>query len=278
MTIAVIGASSFIASALRQKLATNDWLFIGHAQAAANGQWLRGISTVINCAFDDRLKTKAYDEQFDFDLYLARLVCDLPVHYIMLSSRLVYGASGPDGRLGEEMPCRPVQLYGQAKLMTERNLFLLLENRLTILRLSNIFGSENIQGRRNFVAIALRTLIDQNRITLDISPLVEKDFLPVAHLANSLITIAQNPKAGIFNIGSGYGTKVGQIANWLLIGFGKGEVTVTDMRIHDAFWLDITAAEKAYGLEPINREAIETFCIQIGQDLRLAQNGLPLCA
>jgi UDP-glucose 4-epimerase len=278
MTIAVIGANSFIASALRQNFATQDWLFIGHAQASADGQWLRGISTVLNCAFDDRLKTNAYDERFDFDLHLARLVCDLPVHYIMLSSRLVYGASGIDGRLGEEMSCHPVQLYGQAKVITEQKLFEQLGTSLTVLRLSNIFGSENIQGRRNFVATALRTLIEQNKITLDISPFVEKDFLPVAHLVSSLITIAKNPKAGIFNIGAGYATKVGQIANWLVSGFGKGEVTVTNMRIHDAFWLDITAAEKAYGLEPINREAIEAFCIQIGQDLRLAQNRLALCA
>lgn len=264
MRVAVVGASSLIAHALQGAGGTGGWRFLSHQQALADSAWLHDASVVLNCAFDPRLKGGAYDAGADVDLRLAR---ELPprVHYLMLSSRLAYGPAGADARLHESRDAAPDRPYGINKLRTERALLALLRERLTVLRLSNVFGDEAQPGRQNFFAIALRSLRERGRIELDMSPFVERDFVPVDDLAPMLVRVASRPRPGLFNLGAGAGTATGRIAQWLIEGHGGGELRVTDTREHDAFWLDTSAAQQAFGVAPVPSERIRRACHALGQ-------------
>lgn len=274
MGVAVVGAGSLIAGALRAREETASWRFVGHVQALAGDGWLAGVDTVLNCAFDPRLKTGAYDIDFDVDLRLAQLLRDRPsVRYVMLSSRLAYGPADGGARLSEDQVARPTRPYGIAKLVTEQSLRQALGDRLTVLRLSNVFGDELLPARQNFFAIALRTLREHGRIVLDMSPFVERDFVPVQELAASLLRVVGAPRPGLFNLGAGHGTPTGRIAQWLIEGHGSGTLLVSDVREHDAFWLDIGAAREAFGIEPVAVERIRARCLSLGERLREQARG-----
>lgn len=274
MGVVVIGVGSFIAAALRARPETAAWRFVGHAEALADDTWLAGRDVVINCAFDSRLKREPYDPAHDVDLVLAARVRQrASVRYVMLSSRMAYGPAGPDGRLAENREPRPVHPYGVAKLETERRLAALLGERLTVLRLSNVFGYELISGRANFFAMALRGLHERGRIVFDMSPFVERDFLPVERLAEQLAQVVGRLQPGLYNLGAGAAVPTGRIAQWLIEGYGEGELLVTRMREHDGFWLDITAARAAFGVVGVDATQLRSNCVALGRRLRAEAEG-----
>jgi UDP-glucose 4-epimerase len=272
--VTVVGKNSLIAQALKLQPGAADWQFISHVQAWQSHEWLDHTDQVINCAFDDRLKQEPYRAELDMDLWLAGQLRERPhVQYTLLSSRMAYGTPPADGRLHTALQPQPINLYGQAKWRTEKALRELLGDRLLVLRLSNIFGQEDVPGRRNFFAMALRSLREQGRIVLDISPFVERDFLPVDQLAQSLVHVSQFWQCGLFNLGAGHGLPTGRIAQWLIEGHGRGELLVNNLREHDAFWLDMSATRQTFGIPPTPAALIRERCLALGAALQtLSQN------
>jgi len=269
MTIAVVGHNSFIARALHQQPRAATWRFLSAAEAEASDAWLEGVEVVLNCAFDPQLKLGPYTAERDIDLRLAQRLVERPgVRYLMLSSRLVYGPAEHDGRLTERDLPQPISRYGAAKWQTEQALHALLGERLTILRLSNICGLEVAPGRQNFFAIAQRSLLNEGRIVLDMSPFVERDFLPVDVLASWLPQVVAQLLPGVFNIGAGRGTPTGRIAQWLIEGFGRGELLVSQLREYDPFWLDISAAVAAFDIPGVGQAQLRDYCRGLGTRLR----------
>ena len=269
MRVTVVGKNSLIAQALKAQPGAADWQFIGHVQARQGHEWLDHTDQVINCAFDDRLKQAPYQPELDMDLWLAEQLRERPhIRYTLLSSRMAYGTPPADGRLHTALQPQPINLYGQAKWRTEQALRALLGDRLLVLRLSNIFGHEDVPGRRNFFAMALRSLREQGRIVLDISPFVERDFLPVDQLAQSLVHISQFWQSGLFNLGAGHGLPTGRIAQWLIEGHGRGELLINNLREHDAFWLDMNATRKTFGIPPTPAALIRERCLALGAALQ----------
>src|SRR6185312_16044609 len=97
----------------------------------------------------------------------------------------------------------------------------LLDDRLVVLRLANVFDAEERYGERpRFFGMALSRLAREGCIAFDISPFVERDFLPAAVFAERLVRIVADPKPGIFNMGAGFPVAVGRIAQWLIAGRG----------------------------------------------------------
>ncbi|MET1080552.1 MAG: NAD-dependent epimerase/dehydratase family protein [Pseudomonas sp.] len=276
MTVVVVGRNSFIARSLRQRKETAGWSFVRTSEALGSDQWLTGASALINCAYDPQLKSSPYNPALDVDMHLAQRVLEMPgVRYLMLSSRQVYGPAPFSGRLQERTRARPATLYGQAKLMTEQRLSALLGPRLTVLRLSNICGFEIQEGRQSFFALAQRGLLERGRVTLDMSPFVERDFLPVEVLAGWLPGIVRRLRPGLFNIGAGQGTPTGRIAQWLIEGFGGGELVVSQLREHDPFWLDIGAATQAFAIAGCGQAQLRDYCRALGRRLGEARGAFP---
>jgi UDP-glucose 4-epimerase len=221
---------------------------------------------VINMAYDPRYMRTVYDSAIDFDRRVAERAARSGVHFVMMSTRRVYGpASGVPIR--ENDLTRPIDNYGANKLRTEEEVRRLLGDRCTILRVANVFGYE--PGRHTFFGIALETLRRQRRIVLDSNPFVEKDFLPLSECAASIASVLRKRPSGIFNLGYGTATPLGRIAMWLIEGYSEGELLVTSIEERDAFLLDSSKLHAAVGL-PSRSRTIRDHCVEIGKQLRNA--------
>lgn len=234
MSIFVIGKNGLLGQSLKIH---KDWQFLSHTDAVGETSWIKNASCIINCAFSPALRTGPHQEDEDLDLKLARLVQEKSdCHYIMLSSRAVYGVSDVlVGWIENDTPT-PISFYARNKLLIEHSLQNLLPNRLTILRLATMFGYE--LHRTSFFGLAMTGLKEHNTITLDMRPDVPRDFFPVWRFADAMRVIAGNPQAGIYNLGSGHGTQCGNIASWLIAGYGQGEI-VSAKDYKDPFYLNM---------------------------------------
>ena len=265
MTVVAVGKSSFLARAVRER---NDpeWIFLSHEEALRGQAWLDGARCVVNFAFPPQFKKAGYDADLDIDSRLARLIAGRPVHYVMLSSRLVYGRAPDNFGLTEDAPSAPEGPYAAAKMKIEESLRSLIPGNLTILRIANIFGFE--YGRETFFGRAMTDLSGKKTITLDIDPSVRRDFLAAWRFADALATIARKPVAGVFNLGSGFGTECGKAAQWLIEGYGQGRVAVSATAANDQFWLDMARTRAAYGLPAATPETLERDCVSCGRWLK----------
>lgn len=222
--------------------------------------------TVINMAYDPRYMRMPYDAAFDFDWKVAELAARGGAHFVMLSTRRVYGPTR-DLPIAENAPTRPIDNYGGNKLRTENEVRQLMGDRCTVLRLANVFGYE--RGRHTFFGIALETLRDQGRIILDANPFVKKDFLPLSECAAAIVSVLRKKPSGIFNLGYGTATEIGWIAMWLIEGYSDGELLVTSVEERDTFLLDSSKLRALVDM-PKRSYSIRDHCIEIGKRLRNA--------
>jgi dTDP-4-dehydrorhamnose reductase/UDP-glucose 4-epimerase len=259
----VLGRHSFIA---RHFLAVCDKpvTAISH-DAIDRPDLLDRIDRVISFARHPQLASDDYrPETMDPDLRLADRLVGRGIDYVMLSSCKVYAPSLKP--LAETDPNAPQGPYGRHKLALEKALRERLGPRLTILRLANIFGYELGLGRRTFFALMLERLAREGRIRFDMSPFVERDFLPVEACARLLAQIALPPPGGILNVGSGVALPTGRLALWLLEGYGRGELVIESPSEHDAFVLDVGRLTRRYG-RPCSYDDLRTRCLDLGRRL-----------
>ena len=261
----VVGKNSFIAHHLLKQLPPEGVRAVSHDELD-RPDLLEGIGKVINAARHPGSSQSDYDmEALDPDVRLARRIGDRDIEMIMLSSRKVYAPS--DQPLKETSATGPIDTYGANKLRAEERLRDLLEERLTILRLANIFGDERVPGRRSFLAMLLNRLSEQNQIRYDMSPFVERDFLPVETLAGLLSSITREPPGGVMNVGSGVALPTGKLALWIMEGFGGGELLISSHEEKDRFVLDVEKLEGRYG-PSCNLDDLKRRCLDLGQSLR----------
>lgn len=261
----VLGKNSFIANHLIDALPRDKVVARSHGDLEA-ADLLDGIDMVVNCARHPMSNQDDFDhEALDPDVLLARRLGERDIPFVMLSSRKVYAPS--DGPLGEEAEIGPTDAYGRNKLTVENHLRKRLGERLTILRLANIFGDERMPGRRSFLAMALNRLAEKQEIRYDMSPFVERDFLPVETLAGLLARIMQEPPGCVMNIGSGIGLPTGYIALWIMEGFGGGHLLVDSYEERDKFVLDISRQKERFGA-PCCLEDLREHCLELGRRVR----------
>ncbi|MEM7043934.1 MAG: NAD-dependent epimerase/dehydratase family protein [Pseudomonadota bacterium] len=261
----VVGRNSFIADHLLRALPEGRVRAVSH-DAIDRPDLLDGIGTVINAARHPGSSQTDYDlDDVDPDIRLAECIGDRDIHLIMLSSRKVYAAG--DGPLHEDAPLGPSDAYGANKLRAEDRLRSQLGERLTILRLANIFGDERVPGRRSFLAMLLNRLAEQNQIRYDMSPFVERDFLPVETLAGLLSRIAAEPPGGVMNVGSGLALPTGRLALWIMEGFGGGELLIDSYEEKDRFVLNVGRLAERYG-SPCTLNDLRDRCLALGRAVR----------
>jgi UDP-glucose 4-epimerase len=262
--ILVVGRHSFLAQHALKALAPAEALAVGHDEIE-RPDLLDGIGCIVNFCRQPLTASDACRlEQLDVDLRLARRIGRGEIAYVMLSSRKVYAPG--DAPLSETSPTGPSDRYGHYKLAVEHALRDLLGERLTVLRLANIFGYERAPGRRTFAAMSLDRLAREGRIHYAMSPFAERDFLPVKAFARVLANVVRAPPGGILNVGSGIALPSGRLALWILEGFGRGELVITSNEEKDAFVLDIARLEGLYG-RPCSQADLRDACLAIGRRL-----------
>ncbi len=264
--ILVVGRGSFLAGHFLAALPAERVRAVGHDQIE-RPDLLDGIACVVNFARHPLLGRDGYQvEAMDADLHLARRIGGRDVAYLMLSSRKVYAPSARP--LAETAPTCPSDAYGRHKLEVEERLGALLGERLTVLRLANVFGYELAPGRGTFMALTLNRLAREGAIHYDMSPFVERDFLPVEALVRLLAKIADAPPGGIVNVGSGIGLPTGRLALWILEGFGRGRLVIESPRERDPFVLDVTRLRSLYD-PPCSLDELRTACLDLGRRLAI---------
>lgn len=269
MTVVAIGKNSFLAQGVRKNNFAKSWVFLSHDEVEDQKSVVQNASILVNFAFSpDLLKEDRREDAETIDEKLAGLIAG-DCHYISLSSRMVYGPGDKDKGLKEDSPCLPETPYGRNKLYIENSLRnSIAPEKLTILRPSNIFDYE--PGRHTFFGAALKNLRLHNTITFDIAADCVRDFLPLNIFAKYLEHIVQSPIAGTYNLGCGFGVTCGQIAAWIIEGYGHGEVVVTDQSRKGEFFLDMSKTLIAYGLDALSESDIRKACIACGHELKSA--------
>ncbi|MGD0482991.1 MAG: NAD(P)-dependent oxidoreductase [Terracidiphilus sp.] len=274
MTIVAVGRSSFLAREAAKNPISRAWLFLSHDEALAQTGWLDDASTVVNFSFPNLFKTDLYDAQCDIDSMLARMIRTRPVHYVMLSSRMVYGQGDENFGLTESQTPKPSNFYGRSKLEVEQCLESTLgPSRLTVLRLSNIFGLE--RGRDSFFGRMMESLARSKKIIFDMGSGTQRDFFPAHWLSEALMQIAARPVAGVFNIGAGFATRCGDIASWLIEGYGAGRLEITNPAIRDQFSLDVSKARRTWNLGEFSPNALRETVVAFGKELKRAGSEEP---
>lgn len=265
--VALVGKTSFMAKAMQEYGIGEDWLWLSHGEALEDKIWLGQVDCIVNFAYAPALRKEAYTEENDVDLKLAKIIRAHNIHYIMLSSRMVYGHPYDAEELRENMVPAPENIYGQNKRRIEENLVKTLgDDRVTRLRLSNIFGFE--PDRASFFGMALTRLAREGKIVYDMNPFVRRDFLSVWRFGQALEKICARPFGGVYNLGAGFGVETGLIAEWLIEGYGSGALLIENMQRRDIFWLDMSRTNAQFDLQKLGQQDIRQDCVMCGQQMK----------
>ena len=215
MKVLIIGNNSFIGSSIKSYLSKKYKVFSkSYTKAMSlNKRILNSFDWVINCTSNKKYIKNKYNEKFDFDLLIAKKLQNTNVRQIFLSTRKVYT---PRENIKESSRLNPKCNYSKNKAITEKKLLDILENRLLILRISNLIGLNSKQPKRKLH----KTFIDIffEYIKKDIifkNDNLYKDFLPMKTFNIIISKLMIKRKFGIFNISIGRKVYLNQIINWL---------------------------------------------------------------
>lgn len=229
---------------------------------------LDGVGTLINFSFNPRLYRDEYQPELDVDLWLAGRIRDRNIRYILLSSRAVY-AGDRKWNSSEEAPVEGFGIYGRNRVKIERAVSDCLgAARLLTLRLSNTIGFELQEGRRRtFMSQLLAGLRDNGEIWFDMNPFSRRDFIQDYFLIDVLRAMVHSDLVGIFNVGCGFPVYAGELAMWVLTGFGSGRFVADSPRLNDEFYLNTKKLEAATG-RSVSLSDLREYGIAIGRKLR----------
>jgi dTDP-4-dehydrorhamnose reductase len=272
MTVVAIGKNSFLGRAAAAHPDAKSWRFLSHKDALDIDSY-KGATCVVNFALHSDIKKGILNPETDFDSAVASLLKDTNIHYVVISSRTVYGPSLHGGLLIETDPLSPITGYGKAKKNIEENVKKILgDGRVTVLRLASIFGFEVDENRQSFFSMALCKLLAEGRIEYQMSPEVKRDFLSVVRCADALVKICNAVQPGIYNVGSGIGLQTGDVAEWLFEGYEAGELVVANHDVSDVFWLDMTKTKATFNIATVTRDDLRNDCLALGVALRELAN------
>lgn len=264
--ILCIGRSSFLSQSWRNGTQFHDDVsVIGYDEFLLDAVNIHDYQVVINFSLHPQYMISDYQAEFDTDLQIAKKIKSVNAwpFYVMLSSRKVYGESLEETPFSETSPCLPIDNYGCNKLRTEEALASILKERVSVLRLSNVFGYERIPSRKRFMNILLSSLEERGSIVFDASLETKKDFLPIPFFVQFLDGIISKRANGIFNIGAGMSISLKDISSWVVDGFGAGFISTSSDKKKDGFSFDIQKILKHVDIQ-VKVEDIKHYCISLG--------------
>lgn len=263
-SILIVGKSSVLGKAFSAKNADLSIRQVGHNQIDQAGLF-EGVDVVVNFAFAPDFFVQPYSDACDIDLRIAEHAARYSTHYIMVSSRKVYA---PEAQWDacEDSPVIGIDHYGRNKLRIEEKLIQKLGDKLTILRPGNVIGFERMVGRQRFGSFLLNQLAETGKIELSISPHVRRDIVPMNYFCSVLREFTQKKLSGVFNLGAGEACSVGDVAGWIIAGYGKGAVHARSTAVIDEFQLNSSKLVEATGIH-CGRALVESYCRMLGGGL-----------
>ena len=231
MRTLIVGKNSFIGKAFFHSTKNVDIVSYNELDNLDFSKY----NTILNCAITPEFKVEDYRQKNDIDYQVAIHAAANKCHYIMLSTRKVYGSSDDLQILNEESKLDANDYYGDNKATSERKI-MELGGSYTILRASNVYGFE--YGRNSFMGFCMNQLKQSNKIVYSISDKAKRDFISIKSVCKVLNKIVEQKPIGTYNLSSNHGTEIGDVARALIEGYAIGEFIVEGHQIKDQFILD----------------------------------------
>jgi nucleoside-diphosphate-sugar epimerase len=195
----------------------------------------------------DRAKVNALGEPYvEGTARTVRELAGRAGHLLYVSSGTVYGDQS-DRAFRTDDPVHATDTYSRAKIRNEQ---IALDAGGAVVRPSNLCGPG--MSPRNVLSDILRQLHGAGPLLVrDDTPV--RDFLPVAEAALAVLAILQRRAHGIFNVGSGIGLSIRELAGLMLHSAGQAgrEVVATHRSTRRSMnVLDITRTRERVGWAP----------------------------
>lgn len=145
------------------------------------------------------------------------------MHLIYASSAEIYGDQVPAARCTCE-PVAPQSAYGTVRQQCEK---LILEKNGTVLRLANVYGSG--MADNNVLSVILSQIPGAGPLRVNDSAPV-RDFIWIEDVISAFMSAIELRRPGIFNIGSGRGASIADLAEYALKLAGQEHRPVQDVR------------------------------------------------
>lgn len=189
---------------------------------------LAGGSTVGGSLVDPLADYSANCQTLFFILDALR---DSHCRIVVASSAAVYGHQSSDQGMSHDMIPNPVSPYGYHKLCSERLAKMVGERhgtRLAVCRLFSVYGDGLTKQLPFELSRRICSADYGNEIMLGGSGLERRDWVNVEDVVSALCISATNAseEVPIFNVGTGIGTSIGDMASWLSSAFDRGDLTI----------------------------------------------------
>lgn len=160
--------------------------------------------------------SQAPDAELQQSLHVARGILDCDFESVIyVSSGAVYGDRFPAPRT-ESDPADLTMAYARLKYETEQ---IFLARGHGVARLANVYGAG--MSEYNVLSHILKQLAcDGDLRVRDGAPV--RDYVHVHDVAAALVLMARKAARGLFNVGTGVGTSVSQLADLVLASAGQG--------------------------------------------------------
>jgi nucleoside-diphosphate-sugar epimerase len=237
----VIGKTSFIGKELA---ALKDYDIVAYKNV--HHVDFSQYECVFNCALNPAFKTQSYTDDIDVDYEMAKLAYENGCHYIMLSTRRVYGSSSELKSYNEESPTNPFDFYSENKLICENKIRSQFGDKSVVVRGSNLYGFE--PNRQSFMGFCMDQLTTTGKIVFSINETTKRDFIDIETSCHLLGRIADKKLTGLYNLSSNYGLEIGKVAKYLINGYRLGEFICTSDVVKEQFIIDNTKLSKELNL------------------------------
>jgi nucleoside-diphosphate-sugar epimerase len=255
----IVGQNSFIGKHLFHSMKNVDIISYSDIDNVKFSEY----STILNCAISQEMKIEDYRERRDIDYKMAIEAYKHKCHFIMLSTRKVYGNNTELKTYNEESELNPFDKYSENKLRSEQNI-LKLNPSYTVLRGSNVIGFE--YGRKSFMGYCMTQLKKNNEILYEMNPDLQRDFIDIDNVCKTLKKVIEVKPKGIYNLSSNIGFGIGDVSKLLIKGYGSGKIIVRVTKYGEQFILDNTKLEAALNTS-IGPFDFENIIFEIGKKL-----------
>ena len=229
--ILLIGSKSFIAlnleSILKKKF-TNKKIYYKKFNKFDKDK-LSSIDYIINCSIHKKYFKKKYFIKNDLDLKIANKIKDYDTRFIFLSTRKVYNLGD---NIKESFKKNPQCNYSKNKLISEKKLLKLLDDKLLILRISNIIGyyqrKNNRRIHNTFVNQFFKNV--KKGIVYDNKKLY-RDFISIIQFSEIIKEFIKKKSHGIYNISMGKKVYLKRIIEWLNF-YNKKKIVLKNLPIN----------------------------------------------
>ncbi len=223
----------------------------------------RPYAAILHLAGQSSGEKSFEDPARDFDanarstLLLARWALDRRIPTLLHASSMgVYGNAGP-APVAEDAPTRPLSYYGASKLAAERVLGIAAAQglRTVSFRMFNVYGrGQDLDNlKQGMVSIYLAYLLRGEPVVVKGALDRVRDLVHVDDVVEAWRLGLERPVSGPFNLGTGVGTRVGDLLARLIEAVGAPadvvEAPPTPGDIHSCV-ADISRARGELGWEP----------------------------